>query len=128
MQFTDVMGGRLDGQTPRILVVDDESGIVELLCMLLEEEGFDVVGATSGHGAAEMIRNVRPDLVITDVMMPGMTGYDLADLAAGVHPEIRVVLMSAAVDPPANTEFPFVSKPFDLGRVVDVIEETLRAS
>ncbi|HEV2127855.1 MAG TPA: response regulator [Thermomicrobiales bacterium] len=127
MQFTEVMGGRIDRQAPRILVVDDEPGIVDLLCMLLEEEGFEAAGVTSGYGAAEMIRSERPDLMLTDVMMPGMTGYDLAELAAGVHPQMRVVLMSAAVDPPSKSRFPFVSKPFDLGNVVHVIDETLRA-
>lgn len=113
---------------PRILVVDDEAPIVELLCMVLEEEGFSVTGATSGYRAAELIRTNAPDLVLTDVMMPGMNGYDLAQLARETRPETRVVLMSAAVQPPSDRPFPFIAKPFDLSTMIGLIEGELRAS
>jgi DNA-binding NtrC family response regulator len=128
MQFIEVSGAGLRRQAPHILVVDDERAIVDLLCMMLEEEGFRVTGVTTGHGAAEVIRNRPPDLMLTDVMMPGTTGFDLAELAADVQPEIRVVLMSAAVDSSAVRKFPFIPKPFDLGSVIDIIEAELRAS
>ena len=128
MQFTEVMGARIEKRAAHILVVDDERPIVDLLCMLLEEEGFEVTGVTNGYGAADVIRSERPDLVLTDVMMPGMTGYDLAELATGMQPGIRVVLMSAAVEAPARQTYPFLPKPFDLGTVVDVIDQELRTS
>ncbi len=128
MQFTEVLGANLKQESPHILVVDDERPIVDLLCMLLEEEGFRVTGATSGHGAAEVMRTRPPDLMLTDVMMPGMTGFDLAELATVVHPDVRVVLMSAAVDASAVRGFPFIAKPFDLGSVLDTIEAELQAS
>lgn len=127
MQFTEVMGPGVKRQAPLILVVDDERPIVDLLCLLLEEEGFEVTGSTNAFGAADVIRSQQPDLVLTDVMMPGMNGYDLADLATGMRPGIRVVLMSAAVTPPSQPSYPFLPKPFDLGTVVDVIDEQLRA-
>lgn len=111
-----------------ILVVDDELPIVDLLCLLLEDEGLRVTGATSAAEAADILRNEHPDVLITDVMMPGMTGYELARVAKSIDPPVMVVLMSAVVDSPHNSRFPFLAKPFDLGKVIDVVEEQLQAS
>ena len=59
----------------RVLVVDDESNIVELLAVSLKFQGFEVVTATSGPAALDRAREVRPDVVLLDVMMPGMDGF-----------------------------------------------------
>lgn len=111
-----------------VLVVDDEYPIVELLCMVLEDEGFRVTGKTSGSEAVKSIQADRPDIILTDVMMPGMTGYELARVAASIDPDIRVVFMSAVVDPPESIGQPFLPKPFDLSAVIDVVDEQLQAS
>ena len=59
----------------RVLVVDDEANIVELLAVSLKFQGFEVYTATSGTAALDRAREVRPDAVILDVMMPGMDGF-----------------------------------------------------
>ncbi|MGB9826241.1 MAG: response regulator, partial [Desulfofundulus sp.] len=58
----------------RILVVDDEEHIVELLRFNLEKEGYQVITATDGNTAIEMARSQRPDLILLDVMLPGQDG------------------------------------------------------
>ncbi|MDT5258772.1 MAG: two-component system, OmpR family, response regulator, partial [Mycobacterium sp.] len=58
----------------RVLVVDDESNIVELLSVSLKFQGFEVYTATNGAQALDRARDARPDAVILDVMMPGMDG------------------------------------------------------
>src|SRR5258708_12011413 len=61
----------------RVLVVDDEQNIVELLSVSLKFQGFEVHTASSGPAALDKAREVRPDAVILDVMMPGMDGFGL---------------------------------------------------
>src|SRR6202795_4425172 len=59
----------------RVLVVDDEDNIVELLSVSLKFQGFEVHTATNGPAALDLARDVKPDAVILDVMMPGMDGF-----------------------------------------------------
>ncbi|WNG92309.1 response regulator [Mycobacterium sp. ITM-2016-00318] len=59
----------------RVLVVDDETNIVELLSVSLKFQGFEVHTASNGPAALDKAREIRPDAVILDVMMPGMDGF-----------------------------------------------------
>jgi CheY-like chemotaxis protein len=108
--------------------VDDEPAIVEVLCLLLEDEGFEVIGETNPVEAVHTIRREQPSLILTDVMMPGMTGYELASLASSIDPNVQVVFMSAVVESWANRGHPFLAKPFDLAQVIDLVEDHMRAS
>lgn len=118
---------RKGSDTSHILVVDDEQPIVDMLCLLLEDEGFRVSGETSAAAALQIVRQQQPDLILTDVMMPGMTGYELAQAATRIVPSMPVVFMSAVVDSRAIGSHPFLAKPFDLGEVIDTIEQQLQA-
>ncbi|MDT5266901.1 MAG: two-component system, OmpR family, response regulator, partial [Mycobacterium sp.] len=71
------MAAAIPESTPeaRVLVVDDETNIVELLSVSLKFQGFEVHTASSGPAALDKAREVRPDAVILDVMMPGMDGF-----------------------------------------------------
>lgn len=59
----------------RVLIVDDEPNIVDLLAVSLKFQGFEVHTASSGPAALDRAREIRPDAVILDVMMPGMDGF-----------------------------------------------------
>jgi two-component system cell cycle sensor histidine kinase/response regulator CckA len=122
MRTTDIPAGR-----GTILVVDDEASIVSVLCLLLEDEGFTVIGVSDPRLAIPAIRRHRPSLLLTDVMMPGMSGYELASLAESIEPGMQVVFMSAVIEK-SRHDRPFIAKPFDLGRVIDVVDNQLRAS
>ncbi|MEI6726465.1 MAG: response regulator, partial [Actinomycetes bacterium] len=64
--------------TARILVVDDEASITDLLSMALRYEKFDVLAAHSGREALDAVPAFAPDLVVLDVMMPGIDGFEVA--------------------------------------------------
>ncbi len=64
-------------QAKKILVVDDEADIVELICYNLRKEGYEVSSTCESSQAVEMAQKINPDLIILDVMMPGMDGYEV---------------------------------------------------
>lgn len=62
---------------PLVLVADDDSDILELVCFRLERAGYDVIRASDGEQALRIAAEHRPDLAVLDVMMPKLTGYDV---------------------------------------------------
>ncbi len=83
-----------------MLVVDDQAAFREVAGQLVEvTPGFRLCGeAASGEEALRAVEEVRPDLVLLDVRMPGMGGAEAARRIVGEHPQVRVVLMSVAAD------------------------------
>jgi DNA-binding NtrC family response regulator len=79
---------------PLVLVVDDERVIADTLSMILSKSGFSAITAYDGANALELARNRRPDLLISDVMMPGMTGIELAITVTETIPGCKVLLFS----------------------------------
>lgn len=60
-----------------IMVIDDEEDIIDLVKMLLEEAGYQVFTALSGHEALQILYRIKPDLILLDIMMPGLDGMEL---------------------------------------------------
>ena len=83
----------------RILVVDDERLIRDLLCRMLECDEYEILSAISGPEALDICRrSFRPiQLLVTDVQMPVMSGYELADKCARLYPELRVLFVSGSI-------------------------------
>jgi DNA-binding NtrC family response regulator len=77
-----------------IFVVDDEVMITESLALILSRAGFTVSSFTNPLEALQRVEIARPDLLISDVMMPQLSGIDLAIQIREVHPECRVLLLS----------------------------------
>ena len=86
---------RDDQNPPVILVVDDERTIADTLSMILGKNGFAAMTAYNGASALEIATLVPPQLLISDVMMPGMSGIDLAIAIRDVVPDCGVILFSA---------------------------------
>lgn len=78
----------------RIFVVDDESVIAKTLATILQRSGFDAVSFTAPLAALEAAREKEPDLVISDVVMPVLSGIDLAIRLKEEHPNCRILLFS----------------------------------
>jgi DNA-binding response OmpR family regulator len=85
---------QIDSPRPLVLVVDDEHVIADTLATILIRSGYDAVAAYNGEGALETSRVIRPELLITDVHMPGITGIDLAIAIQKSIPECKVLLFS----------------------------------
>jgi len=83
-----------DQNPPVILVVDDERVIADTLAVILGENGFAAKTAYDGPSALEMATMVSPQLLISDVMMPGMSGIDLAIAVRHAVPDCQVLLFS----------------------------------
>ncbi len=108
-----------------VLVVDDEPNIVALLVDLLEGEGYEVRRAPDGVAALAEVDRAVPDIVIADVMMPRLDGITLA--ARLRERSIPTVLMSAAIPPPRDPCVVFISKPFDIDEILEVIGQVLES-
>jgi DNA-binding response OmpR family regulator len=78
----------------RVLVVDDEPLIAQTVTAILNSQGFEAVEALSGEDALEVARSFQPDIVLSDVLMPRMTGVDLGVRLRGEFPQTRVLLFS----------------------------------
>ena len=112
-------------------MVDDDPALLELLTELVSEAGHEVRRATNGRMALALIQQDPPDLVISDIMMPVMTGTELltairADVALM---DLPVVLISAGASPPADgrpEQTIYLRKPFDLYVVEELIARLTR--
>jgi PAS domain S-box-containing protein len=118
-----------------ILVVEDEAGIRALVRKILRRHGYRVLEAGSGAEAVEIVKHseTRLDLLLTDVMMPGMSGLELASFVRELRPDLRVLYISGYTDDAqvAAGDFPpgsaFLQKPFTLGSLINKVKEVLEA-
>jgi CheY-like chemotaxis protein len=107
-----------------ILLVDDEYAVVEVLAVLLGEDGYVVLTASDGQQALERLKEKVPDAVITDQMMPLLNGADLfrSMQQDPAHRHIPVILMSSAPLSPPHDGLPwamFLQKPFEYRELKD---------
>ncbi len=108
----------MSGNQPSILVIDDESGILDTLRILLKKSGFEVSIAQGGKAALEAIQTRAPQIVLTDVRMPQVGGLDILHAAHQQDPETPVILMTAqaslqtAIQAVNDGAFYYIQKPF----------------
>jgi len=118
-----------------ILVVDDEPGLIEILQIKLESEGYRVIGASQGLDALEEMRAENPELVILDVMMPGMNGWQVlerkgADPQIAQIPVILLTVLAEDMDVMKGLEkgaIEYITKPFDLAHLVSTVKLLLES-
>ena len=78
----------------KVLVVDDERAISDSVCMVLEGSGYQVRGTYSAEEALAVASDFAPDVLLTDVLMPGMNGFELALRIKARHPQCKLLLFS----------------------------------
>jgi CheY-like chemotaxis protein len=78
----------------RVLVVDDERLLADTTAAILRRAGFNAKTAYDGFGALEMMASFHPDFLLTDIMMPGMNGVELAIAITKIHPATKILLFS----------------------------------
>ena len=115
----------------KVWVADDDNAIRVVLKESLSSAGFDVNTFSSGDEVVSLLKSEEPDLILTDVQMPGMLGYDLLKHINDNHENIPVIIMTAftdmqaAVDSYGGGAFEYIPKPFDLDEAIQIINRAL---
>jgi two-component system cell cycle response regulator CpdR len=117
---------------PRILLAEDDDSLRGFLARALERAGYDVVACADGDEAAAVL-DQDWDLLLTDIVMPGMDGIEVARQAAALHPDLRIMFITgfAAVALAAGSQAPagakVLSKPIHLREIVSEVERMIAA-
>jgi CheY-like chemotaxis protein len=117
---------------PRVLVIDDDPGIRQVVSFVLSDEGYDVDEASDGARALETIERRHPDLILLDMKMPVMDGWEFARrYRARYGSRAAIVVVTAATDAAlrgADVDADdFLAKPFDLDALIECVARTMRA-
>lgn len=117
----------------RILLAEDDDAMRQYLSRALEKSGYDVVAVDRGTAALPLIESDRFDLLLTDIVMPEMDGIELAQHAANIAPDMRVMFITgfAAVTLKAGKAVPqakVLSKPFHLRDLVYEVDQMFGTS
>ncbi|HLQ22087.1 MAG TPA: sigma-54 dependent transcriptional regulator, partial [Gemmatimonadales bacterium] len=114
-------------QKPSVLVVDDESGILDTLRILLRNEGFEVTTAQGGKAGLEQIRSGSHDIILSDVRMPQVSGLEILQAAHEQDPMTPVILMTAqaslqtAIAAVNSGAYQYLQKPFSNDDLVTIL-------
>jgi two-component system OmpR family response regulator len=130
-------GTTSESTAPRILVVDDEEHITELLAMALGYQGFEVERAATGREALDAIGRRTPDLVVLDVMMPDLDGFEVARrlrLDEGAATRVPIIFLTAKDTTQDKVQGlrlgsdDYVTKPFSIEELIERVKAVLRRS
>jgi len=128
------MANKNASSSGKILLVDDDPGLLRLLSIRLRAEGYEVEAVESAHKALATLNRFRPDLVITDLRMDKMDGIGLLKELQTRSPGLRVVIITAhgtipdAVVATQGGAFGFLTKPIDKDELMQTVEKALRVS
>lgn len=118
--------------SPTILLAEDEAMLRLVAAEVLTDAGFEVVEAADGTAALKILEadDGRIGLVISDVKMPGLSGYQLAEAGMALHPALKFLLMTGYAQDPLPTRLSeagvqVLHKPFDIGRLPILAHEIL---
>ena len=117
--------------TPRILVVDDEVRMCESVRILLGERNYRIETCPSARDAVAWLENNRCDLMLLDLMMPEMDGFDLLDFVRDRYPDVTVIMMTghasieSAVEALKRGAYDYLGKPFEHDELVRRVENAL---
>ena len=125
---------RPDGAPVRVLVVDDEPTLTELLASVLRYEGWDIRTAADGTSAVRTAREFQPDAVVLDIMLPDFNGLEVLRRLRAEQPNVCVLFLTARDEVPDRVKGfalgadDYVTKPFSLEELVARIHAVLRRS
>ena len=116
----------------RILVIDDNPHVVDILRSYLREEGYGVIGALTSDEGLKLAILSRPELVLLDIALPGKNGIELLKRIRSINPTSRVIMVTGNIDPALARKalelgaLAYIDKPFDLAYLKRVIAMALR--
>ncbi len=118
--------------TPRILIIDDEPRIRDACMLVLSDKGFVVAAAPDGEQGLQMIREQHYDIVLVDLMMPTISGFDVLSEVRDHHPDTVVIVITGyatlehSIEAMKKGAFDFIPKPFTPDQLRAVVEKSLR--
>src|SRR5205085_4660418 len=124
----------MSGETSKVLLVDDDKDLLQLIAMRLSAAGYDVTAVESGEAALASLAVSRPQVVVTDLRMQGMDGMALFDAIHRDAPSLPVVILTAhgtipeAVAATRRGVFSFLTKPFEPKVLLETVADALRLS
>jgi two-component system, OmpR family, response regulator VicR len=123
----------MDGKR-RVVYIEDEQEMIDLVRLILNRKGYEIIGANGGHEGLDTVRKELPDLVLLDLMMPDMDGWDVYQQmkAADATKNIPVIVVTAkaqSIDKVLGLHIAkvddYISKPFSPQELVDSVEKVL---
>lgn len=118
-------------EKPKVLIVDDEEPLRAVLSAELASEGYEVETASDGDEAMELVQSKPIDLVLLDIKMPRVDGFEVLRFIKKHYPQVKVIMLTAyadlssAIDSKRWGAEDFVSKPYDLFDLLTTIERVL---
>ncbi|OGR19129.1 MAG: hybrid sensor histidine kinase/response regulator [Desulfobacterales bacterium GWB2_56_26] len=118
--------------TPTILVIDDEARIRDACVIVLSDKGFDVAAAPDGEEGLRMIKEKHYDIVLVDLMMPTISGFDVVTEVRNHHPDTVVIVITGyatlehSIEAMKKGAFDFIPKPFTPDQLRAVVDKSLR--
>jgi DNA-binding response OmpR family regulator len=118
----------------QVVYIEDEQEMIDLVRLILSRKGFEVVGANSGRDGLDLVRSLHPDLVLLDLMMPDMDGWDVyqqmkADETTRNIPVIVITAKAQSIDKVLGLHIAkvddYISKPFSPQELMDSAEKVL---
>ena len=116
-----------------ILIVDDEQPIINSLCRLLRQDGYDILSATNAMEGLEILARNEVDVVLSDQRMPGMTGVEFLRRVKSIHPDTVRMVLSGYADLQSVTDainegaiYKYITKPWDRERLRSLVQEAFR--
>ena len=115
----------------RELVVDDEPDVRSLIYAILVGNGFEVFQACSGEEGLVLASRLHPDLVVLDIVLPGLSGFEVCRLVKAKYPGVKVLILSA-LDRDVDQKYAmnygtdgFLSKPFSVDGLLETVDSVL---
>ena len=114
-----------------ILIVEDNKDMQFLISNMLKEEGFDTIIAGNGWEAVELVKKQIPDLILSDIGLPGLNGLQVLERVKQIKEELRVIIMSGSFNEEKMFEArrlgaaDFISKPFDNNLLISKIKNLM---
>jgi two-component system response regulator VicR len=128
------MSGASRDEQRKVIIIEDEPAMIQLVTLILENRGYEVIGATGGAEGLELIAQENPDLVLLDLMMPGMNGWDVyqqmkSDDYMKTIPVIVVTAKATNIDKVLGLHIAkvqdYITKPFSPAELLSSIDKVL---
>ena len=117
----------------KIILIEDDKLIVRIIEFILQKEGYSIFSANDGNEGIELIKEIKPDLILTDIMLTYKSGLEVLSISKKLYPTIPIIVISALGREEENIQKAFkigidgfIAKPFKPSRLLELIQKTLK--